>query len=47
MTGARIRKIEKFLGVKKPTDMNVAQWLEKLYELEMDWEEEHGQQFPI
>ena len=41
MNGARITKLEKFFGVKKPKDMNPLTWLEALYEMEQQWEEEH------
>lgn len=47
MLGARIIKLEKFFGVKKPKDMNLGEWLGKLYEMEVDWEEEHQEPFPI
>jgi len=47
MVGARILKLEKFFGVKKPKNMNNNTWLEKLYEMEIEWEEEHQEAFPI
>lgn len=47
MLGGRIRKLEKFFGVKKPKNMNEIEWMDKLYEMEMNWEEEHQQEFPI
>lgn len=47
MIGERIEKLEKFFGVKKPKDLNPVEWLDKLYEMEMEWEEEHGEEFPI
>lgn len=47
MIGERIAKLEKFFGVKKPKDMNPLERLDKLYEMEMAWEEEHQQSFPI
>lgn len=45
--GKRIAKLEKFFGVKKPKGMNTLEWLDKLYEMEMAWEEEHQQPFPV
>jgi hypothetical protein len=45
--GTRIRKLEKFFGVKKPKELNVLEWLDKLYEMELEWEEENGKEFPI
>ena len=47
MIGKRIVKLEKFFGVKKPKNMNPVEWLDKLYEMEMEWEEEHQKPFPI
>lgn len=47
MIGARIAKLEKFFGVKKQKNMDPMTWLEKLYEMELEWEEEHQQPFPI
>lgn len=47
MTGQRIAKVEKFLGVKKPKNMNVINWMEQLYEMENEWEEAHNKPFPI
>lgn len=47
MIGARIKKLEKFFGVKKPKDINPVEWLDKLYEMELEWEEEHGESFPV
>ena len=46
MIGERIAKLEKFFGVKKPQDLNPLEWLDVLYEMELDWEEEHQQPFP-
>jgi hypothetical protein len=34
MIGERIKKLEKFFGVKKPKELNEVEWLDKLYELE-------------
>lgn len=45
--GERIRKLEKFFGVRKPKNMNPVQWLDRLYEMELDWEKTHQQPFPI
>lgn len=47
MIGERIKKLEKFLGVKMPKGMNPVEWLEKLYEMENEWEEKHGEPFPL
>lgn len=47
MTGERIAILEKFLKVKKPKSMNYIEWIEKLYEMEKEWEEEHHQPFPV
>ena len=47
MTGARVAKLEKFFGVKKPNYMNVLEWIERLYEMELEWEEEHQKAFPV
>lgn len=45
--GKRIAKLEKFFGTKKPKNMTILEWLDELYEMEMAWEEEHQQPFPI
>ncbi len=47
MIGDRIKKLEKFFKVSKPKKINSIEWLDKLYEMEMEWEEEHKQVFPI
>lgn len=47
MNGARIRKLEKFFDVKKPKELNELEWIEKLYEMELEWEDEHGEPFPV
>lgn len=47
MIGGRIVVLEKFFKVHKPKDMNPIEWLEKLYEMEMEWEDEYKQPFPI
>lgn len=47
MIGDRIVKLEKFFKVKQPKNLNVIQWMEKLYEMELEWEEENQKQFPI
>lgn len=47
MIGNRIKKLEKFFGVKKPKNLNTVEWLDKLYEMEMAWEEENEMAFPI
>ena len=45
--GERIVALEKFFNVKKPKDMNELDWLEKLHEMELDWEEQNQKEFPI
>ena len=47
MIGERIEKLEKFFGVKKPKELNEVEWLDKLYEMEREWEEEHEKEFPL
>lgn len=47
MIGERITKLEKFFKVKKPKGMNEVEWLEKLYEMEQEWEQENGKEFPL
>lgn len=47
MIGKRIRKLEKFFGVKKPSNLNQIEWMDKLYEMEQAWEEEHQESFPV
>jgi hypothetical protein len=47
MIGERIDKLEKFFNVKKPKNLNVIEWADKLYEMELQWEEEHQEKFPI
>ena len=47
MIGERIAKLEKFFRVKKPKELNVLEWLDKLYEMELEWEEEHKTEFPV
>jgi hypothetical protein len=47
MIGDRIIKLEKFFKVRKPKNLNVIEWFEKLYEMEQDWEEENQQEFPF
>jgi hypothetical protein len=47
MIGNRIKKLERFFGVKQPKGMSVLEWFEKLYDMEMAWEEEHQQAFPF
>lgn len=47
MIGARITKLEKFFNVKKPKGMNELTWLEKLHEMELEWEDENGASFPV
>lgn len=47
MIGERIDTLEKFFKTIKPKNMNYIEWIEKLYEMEMEWEEEHQQPFPV
>ena len=47
MIGARIAKLEKFFDIKKPKNMNPVAWMDKLYEMELKWEEEHQCSFPV
>lgn len=47
MIGARIIKLEKFFGVKKPKELNVIEWTDMLYEMTIAWEEEHQEPFPV
>ena len=47
MTGARIVKLEKFFKVRKAKDLNELQWLERLHEMALEWEEENGMEFPL
>jgi len=47
MTGDRIAKLEEFFEVNKPKDLNELEWLEKLYEMEQEWEEDNQKEFPI
>ena len=47
MIGDRIAVLEKFFNVKKPKNMNPVEWMDKLYEMEMEWEEENQREFPL
>ena len=47
MIGNRIAALEKFFKVRKPKELNPIEWIEKLYEMETEWEEEHQQPFPV
>lgn len=47
MVGKRIEKLEKFFEVKKPKELNPVEWLERLYLMEQEWEEEHQEEFPV
>ena len=47
MIGDRIAKLEKFFGVRKPKYINPAEWIDILYEMEKEWEEENQTEFPI
>lgn len=39
MIGYTIVKLEKFFKVKKTKEMNYVKWLDKLYEMQLEWEE--------
>lgn len=47
MIGERIIKLEKFFGIKKPKEMNYIEWLDRLYKMQVEWEEENQKEFPI
>ncbi|WP_411336111.1 hypothetical protein [Ruminococcus gauvreauii] len=47
MIDNRIAALEKFFKAHKPKDPNPIEWIEKLYEMEIEWEEEHQQPFPV
>lgn len=47
MIGKRMAALEKFFKVRKPKDLNPIEWIETLYEMEIEWEEEHQQPFPV
>lgn len=47
MIGERIAKLEKFFGVRKPKSIDPIEWLEKLYEMEMEWEDKNQKPFPV
>lgn len=47
MIGNRIAILEEFFGVKKPRNMNPLEWLDRLYGMELEWEEDHQQTFPV
>lgn len=47
MIGDRIAVLEKFFKVRKPDNIDPIEWLDKLYEMEMEWEDDHQQPFPI
>lgn len=47
MIGYIIVKLENFFNVKKPKELNELEWLEKLHEMELDWEEKNQKEFPI
>lgn len=43
----RIFKLEKFFNVSKPKDTNWIEWSDKLYEMQLEWEEENNEEFPF
>lgn len=47
MIGGRIRKLEQFFNVRRPRELNELEWIERLHEMEQEWEEEHGEEFPL
>ncbi|WP_252249150.1 hypothetical protein [Clostridium sp. VAP23] len=47
MIGEEIVKLEKIFKVKQPKGMNCIEWLEELYEMQVEWEGEHQKEFPI
>jgi hypothetical protein len=47
MIGDRIARLERFFKVRKPKNLNSIQWLDKLYEMELQWEDDHQEQFPM
>lgn len=47
MIGERIVKLEKFFGLKKPRELNEIEWLDRLQEIIIEWEEENQKEFPI
>lgn len=47
MIGERIVALEKFFKVRKPKNLDPVDWLDKLYEMEMEWEDVHQKPFPV
>lgn len=47
MIGERIVVLEKFFKVKKPKHIDTVEWIEKLYEMEIEWEDVHQKSFPV
>lgn len=47
MIGDRIAVLEKFFKVRKPKNLDPVDWLDKLYEMEMEWEDAHQKSFPV
>ena len=43
----KIKKYEKFFGVKKPRNINKAEWLYSLCEMVGTWEDTHRKEFPV
>lgn len=47
MIGDRIIKLEKFFKIRYPKNINYIEWLDVLYEMQLEWEEENQREFPI
>ncbi|MDU4846118.1 hypothetical protein [Clostridium sp.] len=47
MIGDRIIKLEKFFKIRHPKNINYIEWLDVLYEMQLEWEEENQREFPI
>lgn len=47
MIGERIAILEKFFKVRKPKNLDPVDWLDKLHEMEMEWEDIHQKPFPV
>lgn len=47
MIGDRVVKLEQFFEIKKPNEINYIEWLEELYNMQLEWEEKNQREFPI
>lgn len=47
MIGDRVVKLEKFFEIKKPKEINYIEWLEELYNMQLEWEEKNQREFQI